>query len=103
MKRRRKPQQDLPNDIWKDPCVKEALKAGRPAHDIDCLRCPKCNRLGYYNDGSHFSCRFCDLTWYVLSDGEKPPRGSRFMRADDLVTLADTVTETTSGYHNQTQ
>lgn len=103
MKRRRKARTDLPNDIWKDVNVVAALRDGRRLEDIACLRCPKCACLGYYNQGSHFSCRFCDLTWYVLGEDEMPPRGSHYMRADEMVSLADTVTETTAGYHNQTQ
>lgn len=86
----------LPNDIWKDPMVQEALKDGRPASDIYCLRCPTCNRLGYYNEGSHFTCRFCDRSWMVMSEGGA-------MSAEEAVSLADTVTETTEGYDNQTQ
>lgn len=82
---------DLPRDIWKDPGVKERLKEGRQAFDIQCLRCPECNNLGYYNQGSSFSCRFCDLTFRVDVD-----------MIDDMVSLADTVTETTDGYDNHT-
>ena len=94
---------ETPNDIWKDPNVKAALKDGRSAEDILVLSCPKCNRWGYYNQGSSFSCRFCKESWYVCSEDEQPAPGIAFMRADDLMTLADTVTETTDEYHNQTQ
>jgi hypothetical protein len=91
------------NDIWKDPQVKEALKNGRDATDIAVLPCPKCNRYGYYNHGSHFSCRFCKITWYVLSEAEIHHKSRHTMTADDLCTLADTVTETTVGYDNETR
>lgn len=83
---------ELPRDIWKDPYVKQALKEGRPAWDIAVMRCPKCGQFGYYNEGSSFSCRFCDDTYHV--DDEL---------SDEVVTLADTVTEITDGYHNQTR
>jgi len=89
------------NDIWKDPMVKEALREGRPAHDIAVARCPECHRWGYYNEGSHFTCRFCERSWYVCSDDQVPRRGLD-MQLDGHTTLADTVTETTDGYDNQT-
>jgi hypothetical protein len=92
---------ELPRDIWKDPCVKEALKAGRQAWDIACLRCPECDQLGYYNEGQSFSCRFCDLTFLVVGvDGVPARKGC--VSADDIIRLDDTVTETTDGYHNET-
>lgn len=81
------------NDIWKDPMVQEALKDGRSADDIMVIRCPECHRLGYYNEGSHFSCRFGCGTWFC---------DEAFLEENEPVTLADTVTETTDGYHNQT-
>lgn len=68
---------ELPRDIWKDPNVKEALKEGRQAWDIAVMRCPKCNQFGYYHVDDELS--------------------------DEVVTLADTVTEITDGYHNQTR
>lgn len=79
---------ELPRDIWKDPAVRQALKE-RPAWDIAVLRCPDCNQLGYYNEGSSFSCRFCDRLFYVGED-------------DESIRLDDTVTETTDGYDNHT-
>lgn len=89
------------NDIWKDPNVKAALKEGRPANDIAVVRCPKCNRWGYYNEGSHFTCRFCNRSWYVCSE-DQVPRPRLDMILDGHTSLADTVTETTDGYENQT-
>jgi hypothetical protein len=93
---------ELPRDIWKDPAVKEALKSGRPASDIACLPCPECNQLGYYNEGSSFSCRFCDLTFYVVGDGDTVDIDTRWVSTEDVCQLDDTVTETTDGYHNWT-
>lgn len=90
------------NDIWKDPQVQEALKNGRGADDIAVLSCPKCNRWGYYNEGSHFSCRFCDRSWYVCSEDQVPRPGLDMTLDDGHTTLADTVTETTDGYDNHT-
>lgn len=94
----------MPNDIWKDPNVKAALKDGRSADDIAVLRCPKCDRWGYYNEGSHFYCRFCRKRWHVYGEGEEPPYeiGDRWMRVCDHTSLADTVTVTTDGYENET-
>lgn len=82
-------QSELPRDIWKDPNVKAALKEGRSADDIYVISCPKCNLFSYYNEGSSFTCRFGCGAW-------------RVDEASDAVTLSDTVTETTEGYHNQT-
>jgi hypothetical protein len=82
---------DSLNDIWKDPMVQESLKDGRTPDDIRVMDCPKCGKYGYWNEGSHFSCRFCNKTWIVSSE-----------KADDSITLADTVTVTTEGYDNET-
>ncbi len=79
----------LINDIWKDPSVKEALRDGRSACDIMVLDCPKCGRWGYYNQGSHFWCRFCDQGFEHTEDW-------------DPISLDDTVTATTDGYDNMT-
>src|SRR5260221_8485721 len=64
------PRSELPRDIWKDPYIKEALKDGRSTSDIAVCECPECHQWGYYNEGSTFSCRFCDLTFYVVSEGD---------------------------------
>lgn len=92
----------LVNDIWKDPNVKAALKEGRSADDIAVLECPKCGRWGYYNQGSHFWCRFCKQGWYCCSEGEEPPSDRQCLFLDGFTTLADTTTITTEGYDNQT-
>lgn len=92
---------ELPRDIWKDPGVKEAL-ASRAAWDIAVLRCPECHQIGYYNEGSTFSCRFCDLTFYVIGADDRNREGIRTVCIDDVIQLDDTVTETTDGYHNHT-
>lgn len=94
---------ELPNDIWKDPEVKAALKEGRSADDIAVLSCPKCSRWGYYNQGSRFHCRFCRQGFACLSEGELPPvDATPYLYLDGFTTLADTVTEPTDGYHNET-
>jgi hypothetical protein len=45
-----------------DPNVKEALRDGRDSSDIHLIGCYVCGEYSYYNDGSHFTCRFCDWT-----------------------------------------
>jgi hypothetical protein len=90
-------------DIWKDPQVTSALKEGRPADDIMVLPCPLCGEWGYYNQGSHFSCRLCDKTWSVLSEDEEPTGGVPHIYAIDVTSLTDTITDTTEGYENQTR
>lgn len=92
-----------PNDIWKDPQVKAALKDGRSAEDIAVLSCPKCGRWNYYNQGSNYWCRFCKEGWYCCTEGEEPPGDRQYLYLDGFQTLADTVTEPTDEYHNQTQ
>jgi hypothetical protein len=77
------------NDIWKDPQVQEALKDGRSADDIAVIDCPKCGKWGYYNEGSHFTCRFCKNTFFDYLNWES-------------IKLSDTVTVTTEGYDNET-
>lgn len=79
-------------DVWKSREVKAALKE-RSAHDIAVLNCPKCGRWGYYNEGSHFSCRFCKRTWYVCGEDEEPPEDRPYMYIDAHTTLAETVSE----------
>lgn len=78
-------------DIWKDPRVVDALEDGRSADDIMILNCPKCARFGYYNQGSHFTCLFCDKTFDVLSEGEWAMPGVPTVQADSAVTLIDTL------------
>jgi hypothetical protein len=91
------------NDIWKDPNVKAALKDGRPADDISVISCPRCGRFGYYNQGSHFWCRFCEQGWEVLTEGEEPPLDRQYFYLDHFMSLTDTVTDVTDGYPNNTQ
>lgn len=78
-------------DIWKDPRVVDALKDGRSADDIMVLDCPKCGRFGYYNEGSHFTCLFCERDYYVLSEGECVSKGVPSVQADSAVRLSDTL------------
>lgn len=92
---------ELPRDIWKDPAVKEALR-DREAYDIAVIRCPECDQYGYYNEGSSFSCRFCDLMFLVVGEDESHPEGYRTVPADEVVRLDDTITECSDGYDNRT-
>jgi hypothetical protein len=101
-KRRTSPCDEPINDIWKDPNVQAALKDGRPAEDIAVLSCPKCSRWGYYNQGSHFWCRFCKQGWHCVTEGEEAPDDRQYMYLDGFTSLADTVTVTTDGYDNMT-
>lgn len=77
------------NEIWNDPNVKAALKDGRPADDIALLVCPRCNSLGYYNQGSHFSCRHCGVGFFACSEGEEPPESMPGVSLDNVIMLAD--------------
>ncbi len=91
-------------DIWQDPNIKTALKDGRSADDIAVLSCPKCGRKGYYNQGSHFYCRFCRIGYFAVSSecDKLPTAGGPYVYVEDVITLADTTTETTDGYDNRT-
>lgn len=91
------------NDIWKDPNVKTALKEGRSADDIMVLGCPKCRRYGYWNQGQHFFCRFCNLVFHCVDDDHPGPLGIRKVFMEHAIKLADTVTVPTNGYDNETQ
>jgi len=91
------------NDIWKDPHVKAALKEGRMTNDIAVLSCPKCARWGYYNQGSHFWCRFCKEGWQCLNVGEEPDPESQYLFLDEWTSLDDTVTVAAEGYDKLTQ
>ena len=93
---------DPVNDIWKCPSVMAALKSGRSADDIAVLRCPNCDKWGYYNQGSNFWCRFCKLGWYCCTEDEAPPTDRQYLYLGAFTTLADTITETTDGYDNRT-
>jgi hypothetical protein len=88
------------SDIWKDPMVKAALKERGSASDVAVLRCPRCTQWGYYNEGSHFTCRHCRKTWYVCSEEEPEPIDGRpSMRLDGHTTLADTLYEDGAAEH----
>jgi len=78
-------------DIWKDPRLIDALKDGRNANDIMLLRCPLCLRFGYYNEGSHFTCLFCDVDFYALSEDERTIPGIPCVQAEEAVRIADTI------------
>src|SRR5262245_13195861 len=85
----------LETDIWKDPGCKDALASGRSADDIMVLSCPQCGRWGYYHQGSHFYCRFCETGFACLSEGEEPPEHGPYinleMEGEGHTTLADTL------------
>lgn len=83
---------DEPEDIWQDAMIKEVLKE-RPADDIAVLNCPQCGGLSYYNEGSHFSCRFCEKTFYVLSEDEAVTDETHvpWFRPSEVLRLADCV------------
>jgi hypothetical protein len=53
------------HDAWEDPNVKEALKQRDSGH-IYLLCCGRCHNYSYYNEGSHFTCQWCD--WSVGGD-----------------------------------
>jgi hypothetical protein len=80
------------SDIWNDPGVKAALKDGRAPEDICVLACPRCGRLGYYNQGSTFYCRRCKQGWYCCSECEEPPPDRQYLYLDEVSTLADVTT-----------
>lgn len=46
---------------WKDPNVIEAIKS-RPTQEISLIQCHNCLAHSYYNDGSHFTCQWCQWT-----------------------------------------
>jgi uncharacterized Zn ribbon protein len=75
--------------------VRQALR-DRPARDVSLMSCPKCNRHGYYNDGSHFYCRHCDVSFDALTENEIVERAedwnasSRpYVACDDAVSAED--------------
>ena len=71
--------------VWEDPNVVAAFKAGRTADDIYVLNCPRCGELSYYNQGSSFTCRHCDVGYTVLSEDEDCDG----LRVDVFLTMAD--------------
>ena len=61
---------DTRPSVWKDPNVVDAFKSGRSADDICVLPCPTCGQFSYYNQGSHFTCRHCDVCFYAAHPDE---------------------------------
>lgn len=47
------------HDAYEDPNVKEALQQ-RDAQHIALICCQQCANYSYYNEGSHFTCSWCD-------------------------------------------
>lgn len=80
-------------DIWSDPNIFAALKSGRTPYDIAVLRCPECGRLGYYNQGSSFRCRICNLGWAIITEDEDRPPDHPYLILDEVTTLADATGE----------
>jgi hypothetical protein len=42
---------------YDDPNVRQAIADGRQPSEISLIACPRCGVYGYYNDGSHWTCR----------------------------------------------
>lgn len=83
-----------PMTIWDDPRVQAALQE-RPANDIAILECPTCRTLGYYNQGSHFTCLPCDVTYYCCGETEDAPiDGQPYLILDQVMQLSDVIMET---------
>jgi hypothetical protein len=57
-------------DITKNPGVVRALREGRNPDDIAILSCGACGELGYYNQGSSFSCAYCKRGFRVVTQDE---------------------------------
>ncbi len=82
---------------WDDPMVKAALQDGRTPEDIVLIDCPDCGVPGYYNQGSHFTCRICQASFSVVTEeehigivdeeGEHPAR--RYLVLGEEYSLAD--------------
>lgn len=75
---------------YDDQMVQAALKDGRAESDIALLSCPDCGALGYYNEGSHFTCRVCDHSYTCICEEEEPPSDGRpYLVLDGVSSLAD--------------
>jgi hypothetical protein len=67
------------HDAWEDPNVKEALKQ-RGSQDIYLICCEQCHNYCYYNEGSHFSCQWCDWSTSAIDE---------LIAAGEVITLDD--------------
>ena len=79
-------------NIYENPGVKAALKSGRQPDDIAILACPGCGELGYYNQGSWFSCVSCKRSYHVVTQDEADDDdygATRTLVLDECMTLAD--------------
>ena len=76
---------------WDDPNVKDALKGGRDATDIFLIDCPGCGLAGYYNNGSHFTCRACGAGYACITDDEEAPVDRPFIVLGEEYTLEDYI------------
>jgi hypothetical protein len=58
--------------------------------EIAVLECPRCHAPGYYNEGSHFTCRLCDVIFHCCSEDEEPPIDGRpYLYLTDVLRLDD--------------
>ena len=85
-------------NVWKDPNVLAAMKAGRHLDDIAVLSCPRCGQFSYYNQGSWFTCRHCECSWYIIGEDEEPPLDASYMRVDWCTTMQDVLDAECSDY-----
>lgn len=80
----------VPYSPWDDPNVKEALAHGRGPDDIMLFDCPTCLVHGFYNEGSHWTCRNCGETFDVMIEGEEPPANERaIVYVEEAIALED--------------
>jgi hypothetical protein len=69
------------HDPYNDSNVQEALK-GRSSEEVSLACCRECGQYSYYNDGSHFTCHWCDwsASGGILDD---------MIEAGKVISLAD--------------
>ena len=78
--------------VWKDPDVIGALRSGRHPDDICVLNCRQCGQLSYYNQGSSFYCKHCEVSWCVATEDEieyLQIEGRPYIMVDEFLTMAD--------------
>lgn len=77
------------HSAWDDPDVKAALKQ-RDAGHIALICCGNCHCYSYYNEGSHFSCQWCD--WSVSGEDLDD-----VIEAGEVISLDDYTDMTVNG------
>ena len=78
--------------IWDDEDVIEAMRNGRPLDDICVLNCPQCGRINYYNQGSSYYGKACDVGFYAAYSDELPLEdGVRYVIIDEVLTMDDVL------------